>query len=174
MADGSIQMNPLRSMTPGSDTQRILRDAFGQFATGVTVVTAQTENGPIGMTVNSFSSVSLDPALVLWCPAKSSSRYAHFVNAEHFAIHIMGADHEDIAMGFARSGQAFDGLDVDINAHGVPVLNTCLARFECKTTQIHDAGDHAIVLAQVMQAAFREGETLVFCQGRFRRFDKHA
>lgn len=174
MADGARQMAGLNSFTPGPDTQRQLRSAFGQFATGVTVVTAQTSTGPIGMTANSFSSVSLEPALVLWCPAKSSSRYAHFVAAEHFAIHVMGVEHEDIATGFAKSGQAFDGLDVTLNAEGVPLLGDCLARFECSTHQIHDAGDHSIVLGRVRSAAFREGDALIFCQGRFRRFDNLA
>ena len=174
MADGIRQMAQLNSFVPGADTQRQLRAAFGQFGTGVTVVTAQTADGPIGMTANSFSSVSLDPALVLWCPAKSSSRYPHFAAAEHFAIHLMGAEHEDIAMGFAKSAQAFDGLDVTHNADGVPLLGDCLARFECRTHQIHDAGDHAIVVGHVGSAAFREGDALIFCQGRFRRFDNSA
>lgn len=174
MADGTRQMAKLNSFVPGPDTQLQLRAAFGQFGTGVTVVTAQTADGPIGMTANSFSSVSLDPALVLWCPAKSSSRYPHFAAATDFAIHLMGAEHEDIAMGFAKSAHAFDGLDVTHNAHGVPLLGDCLARFECSTHQIHDAGDHAIVVGRVRSAAFREGDALIFCQGRFRRFDNPA
>ncbi|MEP2642794.1 flavin reductase family protein [Roseobacter sp.] len=174
MADGSHQMPQLHSFTPGTDTQRQFRDAMGRFATGVTVITAQTPTGPIGMTANSFSSVSMDPPLVLWCPAKSSSRYAHFVAAPHFAIHVMGAEHEDIAVGFAKLAQAFDGLDVTQNAQGVPLLGDCLARFECTTHAIHDAGDHSIVLGHVGSAAFREGEALIFCQGRFRQIDNRA
>lgn len=174
MADGTRHMTQMDRFDPGPDTQRQFRNALGQFATGVTVVTAQSPNGPIGMTANSFSSVSMDPALVLWCPAKSSSRYAAFTTADHFAIHVMGAEHEEIAMGFAKSGQAFDGLDVAMNTQGVPLLGDCLARFECTTHQIHDAGDHAIVLGRVTSAAFREGEALVFCQGGFRQFDKEA
>ena len=81
MADGTRTMAQLNSFVAGPDTHRQLRTAFGQFGTGVTVITAQTPDGPIGMTANSFSSVSLDPALVLWCPAKASSRYAHFIAA---------------------------------------------------------------------------------------------
>lgn len=174
MADGTRQMAQMHRFTPGADTQRQFRNALGQFATGVTVVTAQTPQGPIGMTANSFSSISMDPALVMWSPAKSSSRYASFIEARNFAIHVMAPEHEDVAMAFAKSGQAFDGLDVDFNAQGVPLLNDCLARFECVTHQIHDAGDHSIVLGQVLSAASREGEALIFCQGRFRRFDKKA
>ncbi len=174
MADGTRTLARLNSFMPGPDTQRQFRTALGQFGTGVTVVTAQTPTGPIGMTANSFSSVSMEPPLVLWCPAKSSSRYPHFIAAKHFAIHVMGIEHEEITMGFAKSGQAFDGLDVTLNAEGVPLLGDCLARFECTTHQIHDAGDHSIVLGRVRSAAFREGDALIFCQGRFRRFDNQA
>lgn len=174
MADGSRQMEQMRRFTPAPETQRHFRDALGQFPTGVTVVTAHTPQGPIGMTANSFSSISLDPPLVMWSPAKSSGRYGAFIQADHFAIHIMASEHEDIAMGFARSGQAFDGLDVELNTQGVPLLNDCLARFECDTHAIYDAGDHSIVLGRVLSAASREGEPLIFGQGRFRRFDKKA
>ncbi|WP_300034506.1 flavin reductase family protein [uncultured Roseobacter sp.] len=172
MADGSLQMNQMQQFAPDAESARDLRHAMGKFGTGVTVITAMTDAGPIGMTANSFSSVSLDPALVLWCPAKSSGRYAHFIGAKHFAIHVMGVEHADIAMGFARSGAAFDGLDIAVNAQGVPLLGQCLARFECETQDIHDAGDHSIVVAQVHQAAFREGDALIFCEGRFGQFDK--
>ncbi|WP_405363213.1 flavin reductase family protein [Roseobacter sp.] len=174
MADGTLQMAQMHGFTPGPDTQRQFRDALGQFSTGVTVVTVQAAQGPVGMTANSFSSISMDPPLVMWSPAKSSSRYAAFLQAEHFAVHVMGAEHEDIVMGFARSGQAFDGLDLELNVHGVPLLNDCLARFECSTHQVHDAGDHSIILGRVLSAASREGEALIFCRGRFRRFDKEA
>nr|WP_187429861.1 flavin reductase family protein [Roseobacter litoralis] len=164
----------MHSFAPGPQTQRPFRDALGQFATGVTIVTAQTAQGPIGMTANSFSSISLEPPLVMWSPAKASSRYAHFIQAQHFAIHVMAYEHEDTVLKFAKSGQAFEGLDVEINAQGVPILNDCLARFECATHRVHDAGDHSIVLGRVLSAASREGEALIFCQGRFRQFDKQA
>ena len=172
MADGSLQMTQMQQFVPDAATARDLRNAFGRFATGVTVITAMTDDGPIGMTVNSFSSVSLDPALILWCPAKSSGRYEHFIGAKHFAVHVMGAEHAHIAMGFAKSGTAFDGLDVAVNRQGVPLLGDCLARFECETQDIHDAGDHSIVVARVHAAALREGDALIFCQGGFGQFDK--
>jgi flavin reductase (DIM6/NTAB) family NADH-FMN oxidoreductase RutF len=174
MADGSMHMTQMRAFAPGPASHRAFRDALGRFATGVTIVTARTPDGLIGMTANSFASVSMDPPLVMWCPAKSSHRYGPFVDARHFAIHVMGADHEAQAMAFARSGQAFDGLDMELNDHGVPLLNACLARFECAMHQVHDAGDHAIVVGRVTGAAVREGSTLVFCQGQFGTFDKGA
>lgn len=174
MPDGTMQMKPFQGFEPTADTQRLLRDGFGRFASGVTVVTAATPDGIIGMTANSFSSVSLDPPLVLWCPAKTSNRYQFYAKAAHFAIHVLSAEQQEIALGFARSGTAFDGLDVQINEHGVPVLMDCLARFECETHALHDAGDHAIMLGRVRSAAFREGEPLIFTQGRFRWFDNKA
>ena len=175
MADGTMQMMPLQGFEPSVDTQRLFRDGLGRFASGVTVVTAATpEGGIIGMTANSFSSVSMDPPLVLWCPAKTSSRYTIFAKAPYFAIHVLSAEQQETALGFARSGTAFDGLDVQINEHGVPVLNDCLARFECDTRALHDAGDHAIMVGHVRSAAFREGEPLIFSQGRFRQFDNQA
>jgi len=172
MPDGSFQPQHASRIVPGPETQKDLRRAFGQFATGVTVVTAQTDTGPVGMTANSFSSVSLDPALVMWCPAKSSSRYAGFAAASHFAIHVLGAEQEEMALGFARRGDAFDGLDLRHNGAGVPLLQNCLARFECRTHALHDAGDHAIVLGAVEMAEMRPGAPLIFCQGAFRAFDK--
>ena len=163
-------MPSTKTFVPGPGTERDFRNALGRFTTGVTVVTTSTANGPIGITVNSFASVSMNPALVMWCPAKASSRYLHFAKAKHFAIHVMSEDQEDTATGFAKSGQAFDGLDVSTNPHGVPLIGGCLARFQCETTQTHDAGDHLIVVGQVTEATLREGTALVFCMGKYGRF----
>lgn len=174
MPDGHMQMSRLRTFDMEPPQERPFRDALGQFATGVTVVTAATDDGPIGMTANSFSSVSMEPPLVLWCPAKSSTRFELFAKAAHFAIHVLAADQRDVALAFARSGVAFGGLDLTVNAQGVPVFDRCLARFECDTHQIHDAGDHAIILGHVRSAAFGEGEPLIFAQGQFGRFDNEA
>lgn len=171
MADGSMQHSELTGFAPGEGTRRDLRQAFGQFATGVTVVTVRTPQGPVGMTANSFSSVSLDPPLVLWCPAKDSSRYAAFAAAPHFAVHVLAAGQEEVAIAFARRGDAFAGLDVAENAEGVPLLRNCLARFECSTEALHDAGDHALMVGRVAQVAMRDGRPLVFCQGVFGAFD---
>lgn len=172
MPDGSLHVNALRSFELSAATDRQFRDCLGRFATGVTVVTTRTASGFIGMTANSFSSVSMSPPLVLWCPAKGSSRYTHFAQAQHFAIHVLGAEQQDLAMAFARSGDAFDGLDVAVNAQGTPILQDCLARIECTTHGLHDAGDHSIMVGRVVSAALREGAPLIFSQGTFTQFDK--
>ncbi|MFN3318845.1 MAG: flavin reductase family protein [Allorhizobium sp.] len=155
---------------PGADNHRAFRNALGSFTTGVTVVTAMTSDGPIGMTVNSFASVSLDPPLVLWSPAKSSSRYGAFTGARHFAIHVLGADQDHLSAAFTRGGNGFDGIEVTFNDEGVPVLPGTLARFECAEQAQHDAGDHTIIIGRVLRVAHRQGEPLCFSGGRFGRF----
>ena len=159
----------MQSLTPNPDSARAFRDALGRFTTGVTVVTADSEIGPLGITANSFASVSLDPPLVLWSPAKSSRRFKAFAEARHFAIHIIAAEQIDICERFARNGTAFDGLDWQLSDNNVPLINGCLARFECTPEAAHDAGDHCIIVARVLKADWRAGAPLVFSQGAYRQ-----
>ena len=170
MADGALTMADMQQTVPGPDTQRDFRNALGRFTTGVTVVTAQADGGPMGITVNSFASVSLDPPLVMWCPAKASHRFPVFAGADHFAIHVMGTEHSAVAKEFAISPSAFENLTTHVNSYGVTVFDDCIARYECTTVQTHDAGDHVIVVGRVDLAAHREGEALVFSRGLYGRF----
>ncbi|MHA1127848.1 MAG: flavin reductase family protein, partial [Alphaproteobacteria bacterium] len=127
------------------------RAAMGCFATGVTIVTTMTERGPLGMTVNSFTTVSLDPPLVLWSPARKSNRFSAFEAASYFAVHILAADQQPLAEAFAKTGiEAFDGLDYTSGAGNVPLLADCAARFECSHSAGHDGGDHLIVVGEVI------------------------
>ena len=159
-----------REFIPGPDTARDLRDALGRYATGVTVVTCQSEAGPVGITANSFASVSLDPALVLWSIARSSSRFAHFAAARHFAIHVLAEDERDLAARFTRGGAGFDGLDWAPSAQGTPLIAGTLARFDCALEAAHDGGDHLIMVGRVLGASLRQGQPLVFSQGHFGQF----
>jgi len=154
-------------VTPSSGNQRILRDALGKFATGVTVVTVGAAEGPIGMTVNSFASVSLDPPLVLWSLDRKSYRYSFFCEAEHFAVHVLNENQAGLALDFARSADAFDKCDWQFGQNGVPLLNEALARFECRREVLHDGGDHSIIVGKVLQFSHRHGEPLVFSSGKF-------
>ncbi|MBL3569718.1 flavin oxidoreductase [Rhodovulum sulfidophilum] len=155
---------------PGPDTQRLYRDALGSFATGVTVVTALGSHGPVGMTANSFSSVSLDPPLVLWSPARASTRYPAMSGAERFAIHVLGAGEENLAARFARSGADFEGLGPE-SGDDPPLLEQgWIARFVCRRVALHEAGDHAIVVGHVEDCARREGPPLVFAGGAYGDF----
>lgn len=168
----AVSMPNEHVFVPGGENSRSFRNALGAFTTGVTVVTATTADGPIGITVNSFASVSLDPPLVLWSPAKSSSRHTAFNDATHFAIHVLSADQDSLSMRFVKSGRAFDGLAWETNAEGVPVIPGTLARFECRRSVAHDAGDHTIIIGEVLRAAHRDGDPLCFSGGTFGRFSK--
>jgi len=152
-------------------TERDLRDAMGRFATGVTVVTTMTPEGPLGMTVNSFASVSLDPPLVLWSPARRSKRFAAFEVASHFAVHVLSSTQRHIAEGFARSGTApFDGLSYRLGAGGVPLLPEFLTCFECCHSAGHDGGDHLIVVGEVLELRHTDAEPLLYYKGQFSTF----
>jgi flavin reductase (DIM6/NTAB) family NADH-FMN oxidoreductase RutF len=167
MADGSLQPNGL---PPGAENERMFRDALGRFATGVTAITIMGPDGPLGFTANSFSSLSLDPPLVLWSLAKSSRRYGHFAAAEVFSIHVLGQDQADWPRRFSRGGEGFAGLDWVLSDEGVPILPGVLARFDCRRHAIHEGGDHQIIIGQVLRLALEEGAPLVFAKGRFGRF----
>lgn len=155
---------------PNGSNARLLRDAFGRFATGVTVITCNSDRGPLGMTANSFSSISLDPALVLWAPARASRRFPAFEQAAHYAIHVLGSEQRALCETFASDGFALSRIIHDTNAHGVPLIAGCLARFECRRTAVHEAGDHALIVGEVEQAELRSGEPLAFFGGAFGKF----
>ncbi|MEL7176311.1 MAG: flavin reductase family protein [Pseudomonadota bacterium] len=158
----------MQDFEPGPDTSRAFRDALGKFATGVTVITAP---GPCGITANSFSSVSLEPALVLWSLDKASTRFEVYHDCPHYAIHVMGVEQSDTAMGFAKSRSAFEGLNWHTGGHDVPLIENCLARFECTLEATHDAGDHLIQVGRVTRAQSRDGAPLIFAGGQFGRFN---
>ena len=148
------------------------RQALGQFPTGVTVVTAMAGDHPVGMTANSFSSVSLDPPLVLWSVAKSSPSHDPFVAAEAFAIHFLGADHGELAMQFGRRGS--DKFADIVHAPGVtgaPLIDGLAPIFECKTWARYPGGDHTILVGEVVRFVERNHDPLVFHSGELRRID---
>ncbi|TJZ83302.1 flavin reductase family protein [Paracoccus hibiscisoli] len=154
------------SFVPDAQNGRLLRDAFGRFATGVTVVTAASDDGCAAMTANSFSSISMDPPLVMWAPARASSRFPMFAKAAHFAVHVLAADQADLAWTVARNRNALDEAGLVANPEGVPVLDRCLARFDCGLFAMHEAGDHMIVVGRVLRAQITEGEPLAFFGGQ--------
>jgi flavin reductase (DIM6/NTAB) family NADH-FMN oxidoreductase RutF len=165
MPDGSQNIETVTS----PDDHRALRDAFGRFTTGVTVVSTMGPEGPVGFTANSFSSLSLDPPLVLWSPAKSSRRFGVFAGASLYAIHVLAQDQVGLIHRFTRTGEGFAGLDHAMTKEGLPVL-PALARFDCAAHAVHDGGDHAILVGRVLRITMREGAPLVFSQGRYGGF----
>ena len=133
-------------------TEREFRNALGQFATGVTVVTTTDANGtPVGMTVSSFNSVSLDPPLVLWSLGRSTGNYAAFAQCRHYAIHVLSSAQKDVAMQFAQRGiDRFAGVQWQFNVNGIPVLQESLATFECRARSQYLEGDHLIMVGEVL------------------------
>jgi len=149
-------------------TERSLRDAMGSFATGVTVVTTMTAQGPLGMTVNSFASVSLDPPLVLWSPARKSARFPAFERANHFAVHVLSETQRALAEVFARSGiEPFEGLEYTQGVGDTPLFSGCAARFECCHSAGHDGGDHLIVVGEVLRLELGDLPPLIYHKGGF-------
>ena len=150
-------------------TERELRDALGRFATGVTVVTTMTTDGPLGITANSFASVSLEPPLVLWSPARKSWRFPSFEAASHFAIHVLSAGQLDLAESFSRPGDlGFDGLGFTSGLGDAPLLAGCTARFECRHEAGYDGGDHLIVVGEVLRLTEADLPPLIYHRGRYR------
>lgn len=135
---------------PQTDT-RALRNALGRFATGIAIVTAIDPDGhPIGLTVNSFSAVSLQPALVLWCLDNSSHNLEAFRKASHHAINILSADQQDLSNRFATwPVDRFAGLPWQAGAGGAPLFPACCASFEVANETAHLAGDHTIFIGRV-------------------------
>lgn len=149
-------------------TQRELRDALGRFATGVTLVTTMTPRGPLGITVNSFASLSLNPPLVLWSPARKSSRFAAFEAASHFAVHVLARDQQAIAEHFARSGDGFERFGFAPGLGEAPLLEGAAARFECRHAARFEGGDHLICVGEVLRFTHADRAPLVYHQGAYR------
>lgn len=166
-ASAPIPVSPDIAGGPGD--MRALRTAFGRFTTGVTIVTAQTAEGPIGITANSFASISLDPPLVMWAIGRHSRRFRSFSDCRHYAIHVLAADQHDLCWRFARDGRDFETTGVEYSAEGSPLLPGALARFECEIASRIDGGDHEMLIGRVLRMTARDGEPLVFSGGRYRR-----
>jgi len=146
-----------------------LRRALGHFATGVTVVTARDGPRPVGLTVNSFVSVSLDPPLVLWGLRLASPLYGVFRRCSTFAVNILSSRQVELSRRFATPEiDRFEGLSTFEGLDGVPLLPGCVASFECRREQGHVAGDHAIFIGRVERfTASERGHPLVLCRGRY-------
>lgn len=148
---------------------RRLRDIFGTFASGLTVITGSAPEGPAGFTCQSFASLSLEPALVTFSPARTSTTWPVLRRAGSFAINILPAEHQHLAGQFARSGaDKFAGVSYRSSPLGNPVLDDALAWLDCELHAEHDGGDHTIVVAAVRHLDARvDAEPLLFFKGRY-------
>lgn len=150
-------------------SSREFRDALGQFATGVTIVTARSPQGhPVGVTVSSFNSVSLTPPLVLWSMALSAASLPVFQHCSHYAIHVLSAAQKPLAELFARKGvDRFATTAWRSSAQGVPLLSEATTVFECRNRHRHEEGDHVIFIGEVEQCSHQAGHTpLLYHAGR--------
>lgn len=143
------------------------RRALGAFATGVCVVTAHSEAGPLGITINSFTSVSLEPRLVLWCLDEHSERWSAFAAADRFAIHVLAVDDRTRADRFARGIWTLEPADYVEEAGQAPRLEAVLARLECTTHARVPMGDHLILVGQVEAFEVEDGDALTYHRGRY-------
>ena len=148
----------------GNQEKREFCRVCGRFATGVTVATVLDAAGsPHGITVNSFTSVSLEPPLVLICISHRAAVIEHFRNASHFGINVLRADQQHLSEQFARKGRdRFNGLPWRRGEHGVPLIPHCIATIECGVHKIIPAGDHDIFLGRVCHTHCSEGEPLLY------------
>ena len=149
---------------------KLFRAACARFATGITVVTTVDADGnPHGMTVNSFTSVSLNPPLVLVCVNLRNSILGHFLTASAFGINILSADQESVSRRFATSGtDRFQGMNWQLgDALRVPLLQNVLATFECAITHVLELGDHTVLVGEVKAASAIEGDPLLYFDSRY-------
>ena len=149
---------------------RELRDALGRFATGVCIITTMSDNQKaVGMTANSFSSVSLDPPLVLWSLQNNSDVYGIFATPRHFAVNILSSEQQAYSNQYAKKGQHdLDPNHYRLGKYGAPIIRHALATFECELHATHEGGDHLIIVGRVIDMSQRPtGEPLLFYCGRY-------
>jgi 3-hydroxy-9,10-secoandrosta-1,3,5(10)-triene-9,17-dione monooxygenase reductase component len=150
-----------------------LRTVLGHFATGVAIITAVDGEEPVGMACNSFTSVSLDPQLVLFCAAKESTTWPRIQRADKWAANILSEEAEEVCRLFAQKGaDRFARISYTIGRTGAPILEEALAFVDCETVAEHDAGDHVIVVGRVVELGYAAGgKPLLFYRGGYGRFD---
>jgi 3-hydroxy-9,10-secoandrosta-1,3,5(10)-triene-9,17-dione monooxygenase reductase component len=155
--------------TSATFDSRNFRNALGSFATGVTIVTTRDAAGnDVGLTANSFNSVSLDPPMVLWSLAKTSAALPAFMDSPHFAVHILAAEQEALSNTFSKRGiDKFAGVEVQRGIGGVALLDGCSAYFECNTTFRYEGGDHVIFVGEVVGFTDKARAPLVYHGGGY-------
>jgi flavin reductase (DIM6/NTAB) family NADH-FMN oxidoreductase RutF len=160
---------------PPNFSKTEFRTALGMFATGVTIVTARTPDGVlVGLTANSFNSVSMSPPLVLWSLAQSAASMAAFSTGSHYAINILSADQQDLARQFSTKGvDRFAGVGFTLGISGAPLINGAAATFECFNRSRYEEGDHVIFVGEVERCQQRAGASpLLYHGGKF--YAEHA
>ena len=150
---------------------RDIRNVLGHFATGVTVITTKSKTGiPFGLTVNSFTSLSLNPPLVIVCVDKTVDCYSCFEDSKVFAVNVLGEDQEELSQRFATKGiEKFEGIKWSMGEKGSPLLDGVIGAIECNVVQNYDGGDHTIFLGEIVKATAKGDRPLLFCKGKYQR-----
>ena len=150
---------------------RAFRNALGSFATGITVVTTIAPDGePIGVTVNSFSSVSLEPPLVQFCLGRAAMSFEAFTTAKSFAVNVLAEGQADLSVRFSKRDlqERWEGVGVERWDSGVPILSGCLANLECDREHVYEGGDHVLILGRVRRlTSTAEGKPLLYFRGAY-------
>lgn len=146
------------------------RTALSRFASGVTVVTTKDDAGKMhGLTVSAFSSVSLDPPLVLVCIERSAGSHHAFDESGLFTVNILNSSQQDLSERFASQLiNKFQGLDFSLSEHGLPTLADCLANLECKVVHSYDGGDHTVYIGEVLNTESADGDPLLYFRSDYR------
>ncbi|MGW5153595.1 flavin reductase family protein [Rhodococcus koreensis] len=157
-------------MTVTTIEPQYMRRILGHFCSGITVITASTPDGPIGFTCQSFTSLSLDPPLVCFCPARTSATWPRIREIGTFAVNVLADRHDGVSNGFARTGaDKFADVAWTPGAFGAPVLDGVIAHMECRLWAEYDGGDHTIVTAEVLDLhASQDENPLLYFQGAYR------
>jgi 3-hydroxy-9,10-secoandrosta-1,3,5(10)-triene-9,17-dione monooxygenase reductase component len=156
------------SLTSDVDTGR-MRQVLGHFCTGVTVVTSVDGEQPVGFACQSFSSLSLEPPLVLFCPSRASGSWERIQRSGHFCVNVLAEDQREVSSAFGRPGaDKFAGLEWAPSPNGAPVLNGVLTWVDCVIETVHEAGDHYVVIGRVTELGpQRDGRPLLFYRGSY-------
>jgi len=166
---GHLKPQPALDSQPANAAQRELRDALGSFATGVCIVTARAGNGRnIGLTCNSFTSVSLDPPLVLWSLSRRSGILVDFMEARHFVVNVLSANQESLSRRFASHLDRFSEVPCVDSACGAPLIAGACAHFECSAEHVWDGGDHVIFVGRVIHHSHSDAEPLLYHRRQYR------
>lgn len=173
VADPSIAPDVLERGAPAEDV-RAFRRCLGQYATGVAIVTAAHDGLLVGMTINSFASVSLEPPLVLWSIRKASGSAQAFLNAGHFTINVLASDQVELSQQFGASNpQVFEHVAWQAGQYGAPLLPGVIGQLECTCARVDDGGDHWILVGEVKTFTRYAGEPLLFSQGQYAVAQNH-
>lgn len=170
MSESNLTQQHWESIEEGDPAKdgRAFRRSLGQYATGVSVITAQHGEKQIGMAVNSFAAVSLDPPLVLWSIRRESYSLPAFLEASHFAVSVLSSDQADISQLFgAADPEKFNKSTWTAGRGGAPILDGAIAHFECRRDTVYECGDHLILIGHVERYARFSGDPLIFSQGQY-------